>query len=79
MGGLWLTWLFGALILLGILIIGVAVVWPKEGQPRTRGSARPGNPRENDHAQAILDERYARGELTSEEYRQRLMGLKENR
>jgi putative membrane protein len=79
MEGFWLYWLFGALILLGILIIiGVVVVWPKEGQPRAQGSARPGNS-EKGHARAILDERYARGELTSEEYRQRLMGLKENR
>ena len=78
MGGFWLYWLFGALILLGILIIGVVVVWPKEGQPSSQGSARPGNS-ENGRARAILDERYARGELTSEEYRQRLMGLKENR
>jgi putative membrane protein len=72
-------WLFGVLILLGILIIGVVVVWPKEGQPRAQGSARPGNPKENGHARAMLDELYARGELTSEEYRQRLMGLTENR
>lgn len=79
MEGFWLCWLFGALILLGILIIGVVVVWPKEGQPRAQGSARPGNPKENGRARAILDERYARGELTSEEYRQRLMGLTENR
>ena len=78
MEGFWLYWLFGALILLGILIIGVVVGWPKEGQPSSQGSARPGNS-ENGHARAILDERYARGELTSEEYRQRLMGLKENR
>jgi putative membrane protein len=78
MGGFWLHWLFGALILLGILIIGVVVVWPKEGQPRAQASARPGNPK-NGRARVILDERYARGELTSEEYRQRLMGLKENR
>jgi putative membrane protein len=78
MEGFWLYWLFGALILLGILIIGVVVVWPKEGQPRAQGSARPGNS-EKGHARAILDERYARGELTSEEYRQRLMGLTENR
>lgn len=78
MGGFWLYWLFGALILLGILIIGVIVVWPKDGQPRAQGSARPGNS-EKDRARAILDERYARGELTSEEYRQRLMGLTENR
>jgi putative membrane protein len=79
MGGFWLYWLFGALILLGILIIGVVVVWPKKGQPRSQGSARPGNLKENGRGRAILDERYARGELTSEEYRQRLMVLKENR
>ena len=78
MGGFWLYWLFGALILLGILIIGVIVVWPKDGQPRAQGSARPATS-DSGRAGAILDERYARGELTSEEYRQRLMGLTENR
>ena len=79
MAGFWLYWLFGALILLGIVIIGVVVVWPKEGRLRSQGSARPGNPEENGHARAILDELYARGELTSEEYRQQLVVLKENR
>jgi putative membrane protein len=78
MGGFWLYSLFGALILLGILIIGVVVVWPKDGWLRGQDSARPGNS-EKGRARAIFDERYARGELTSEEYRQRLMGLKENR
>ena len=80
MGGFWLSWLFGALIVLGIVIIAVVVVRAKVGGFSGQGSARVDNrTKENGHARAILDERYARGELTSEEYQPRLEALKENR
>jgi putative membrane protein len=80
MGGFWLSWLFGALIVLGIVILGVVVVRAKVGGLVGQTSARADHRTEkNGQVRAILDERYARGELTTEEYQQRLKGLKENR
>ena len=74
-----LPWFFGALILLGIVIIGVVIVRANGGGlSRTRLRARGPPHKKNGHARAILDERYARGELTTE-YLKRLNGLKENR
>jgi putative membrane protein len=79
MGG-FLPWFFGALILLGIVIIGVVIVRANGGGLSRQGSARADHrTKKNGSARAILDERYARGELTTEEYLKRLNGLKENR
>jgi putative membrane protein len=79
-GGFWLSWLFGALIVLGVVIVGVVVVRAKAGGLSGQLSARADHrSKRNGRARAILDERYARGELTTEEYQQRLKGLKENR
>ena len=72
-------WLFGLLLLVGLgLLIVLAVralgggisrdTRDREAPPRDRGSAQPAPGR----AREILDERYARGELTTEEYRERL-------
>lgn len=64
-GGGWM-WVWGALMM---VIVAVAIVWlvraTASGQ---RGSISSGS----DRARAILAERYARGELTTEEYRERL-------
>jgi putative membrane protein len=80
MGGFWLSWFFGALILLGIVIIGVVVVRGKGGALRGQRSAQADHrTKKNSHARTMLDERYARGELTTEEYLQRLEELQENR
>jgi putative membrane protein len=80
MRGIWPSWLFGALIVLGIVIIAVVVMQAKVGGLSGQGSPRVDNrTKENDHARAILNERYARGELTSEEYQQRLKALEEYR
>jgi putative membrane protein len=80
MEGFWLSWLFGALIVLGIVMIAVVVVRAKVGGFSGQVSPQVDNrTQENGHPRAILDERYARGELTSEEYQQRLRALKENR
>jgi putative membrane protein len=80
MGG-FLPWFFGALIVLGIVIIGVVIVRLNGGAGLSgQGSARADHrTKKNGSARGILDERYARGELTTEEYLQRLMGLKEYR
>jgi putative membrane protein len=74
-----LPWFFGALIVLGIVLIGVVVVRAIGGGLSGQGSAGADHRTKNGHAHAILDERYARGELTTEEYLQRHNGLTENR
>lgn len=67
MGG-W-GWFWGTLMMLTWVAVIVAVVWLV-----TRGTRRdePGPPR----AREILDERYARGELSTDEYRERLDHLR---
>jgi len=65
-GGGWM-WLWGTLMMLtwvGLIAVAVWLV------ARSLGGTRPNRARE------ILDERYARGELTTEEYRERLDGLR---
>ena len=73
--GLW-GWAFGGLILVGVVVLVVVVVRlssnvrPQSAAPATgTRDSRSRPPKE------ILDERYAKGELTSEEYRERLTTL----
>ncbi|MGV9668866.1 SHOCT domain-containing protein [Nocardia niigatensis] len=75
-GGGWGVWLFAALMLLGLaLVVLVAIrlltrpgpgghIAPWAGPP-------PGGPGGSGRAHAILEERYARGEIDAEEYRER--------
>ena len=89
-GGMGWMWLFWLLLVLGVVLLVVVVVRALGGGvperhtrldggvpgPRTdqRGAgAQPGRSR----ARELLDERYARGEITTEEYRERLSGLGE--
>jgi putative membrane protein len=75
-GGGWM-WAFGGVIMLGVLVLIVVAVWAmitvtkRHGAPvgvepfaavDTAGSAR---------TRQILDERYARGELSTEDYTER--------
>lgn len=63
-GGGWM-WLWGTLMMLSwVIIIAAAVSFVLQGRD-TRASR-------GSRAREILDERYARGELTTEEYRERL-------
>lgn len=71
-GWMWLFWL---LILIGIVVLVVVVTRSMAGgitraTPPASGRSR---------AREVLDERYARGELTTEEYRERLQTLGEDR
>lgn len=63
-GGGWM-WLWGTLMMLSWVAIIAGAVWlvlrSRSGGPASGGRAR-----------QILDERYARGELDTEEYRDRL-------
>ena len=79
MGGMWWYWLFGLILLLGIALLVVVVVRALRGGISRSGSAGPGDqPQGSGQARRILDERYARGELSTEEYRERLQGLGED-
>ena len=66
-------------IVLGIVILGVVVVRAKAGGFVGQVSARADRTEKNGRVRAILDEQYARGELTTKEYQQPLKRLKENR
>ena len=79
MGGMGWYWLFGALLLLGLtLLVVVAVRVLGGGVGRGGSPAASDQPPGRSQARSILDERYARGELSTEEYRERLEGLGED-
>lgn len=78
---MWWMWLFGLLALAGLIVLIVVIVRiavggikgpvGKSNPPAAPSVAAKTTPRQ------ILDERYARGELTTEEYRERLTVLGE--
>ncbi len=63
-------WLWGPIVLLGWVAVIATVGW------FLVRSARPGERSGVDRARDILAERYARGELTTDEYRERLEQLR---
>jgi putative membrane protein len=75
MSGYW--WLLGLLVLVGVAVLVVVLVRVfrrganGSGAPRRDGDRSP----EVSEARRILDERYARGDLTTEEYHERIEGL----
>jgi putative membrane protein len=78
MGSGW-GWLVGLLLLLGIVLL---VIWALRAGAARRDGQRYGSAgdlgsRGPSAARQILDERFARGELEAEEYRQRLTVLGE--
>lgn len=74
-----LSWLFGLLLLAAVVLLVLLTVRVfgggsyRSGYPGGTGSV-PGPSR----ARQILDERYARGELTAEQYREHVRVLSEN-
>jgi putative membrane protein len=61
-------WLFGLLTLAGIALLLVVAVRALGGGISRGAATAPRHSR----ARAVLDERFARGELTPDEYRERL-------
>ena len=57
--------------LLALALLVVVVVWVL-----ARGAAMTSPPRDEDSPEAILKRRYARGELSEEEYERRLSNLR---
>ncbi|MDO8144891.1 MULTISPECIES: SHOCT domain-containing protein [unclassified Isoptericola] len=77
MGWMWLVW---PLIVVGVVLVVLAVVLAvrSSGNSRGGGQAPPATPgRPPSRAEEILDERYARGELTDEEYQDRRRRLRD--
>lgn len=64
-GGGWM-WLWGLLMMVGVVL---AVVWLVRSVARNQPLRSDAG---TDRARAILAERYARGELTTEEYQERI-------
>ena len=80
MGGMGLMWIFGLLVLVGVIMLIVVLVKALSG--RSPNTTVPDNSRGpgagGGRAREILEERYARGELSTEEYRERLRTLEED-
>ncbi|MHA7298365.1 SHOCT domain-containing protein [Pseudarthrobacter raffinosi] len=75
MGSAWLFWL---LLLIGIVLLGTLAVRFFFGGRNRGGTGRgeaPDRSGPGGTARRILDERYARGELSTEEYAERLRAL----
>ena len=65
----WWWWLIlGLLTLIGLWWL--LVVWPRSRRPPGAGRGPEETLAERDRARLILDERYARGEITREQYEQ---------
>lgn len=72
MGWMWLFWL---LLITGVVLLAVVGVRALGGGV-TRGDGRDGRaPGGQSRARQVLDERYARGEISTEEYQERLRVL----
>jgi putative membrane protein len=72
-GGGWM-WLFGVLLLLGLVLLVVVAVRALGGGI---GGAPGGRSGEHSRARELLDERYARGALNTDEYWERRRHLEE--
>lgn len=72
MNGMGIMLIFGALLLVGLILLGWVLVKSLPGGSPTVGG--PGTPVDGDsgsgRGREILEERYARGELSAEEYRE---------
>lgn len=75
MGAMALMWIVGLLLLVGLVVLVVVLVKSFSGRSENNGGA--GTGAASGRARQILEERYARGELGSEEYRERLRTLDE--
>jgi putative membrane protein len=79
-GGGWM-WGFGGLMLLGVLVLIGLAVWAVLITNRSRhvpaGASAPvsGDTGGRDRTRQVLDERYARGEMTTDDYTERLHTL----
>lgn len=76
MGGMALMGIAGLLLLVGLVVLVVVLVKGFSGRSGNNGGA--GTSVVSGRGRQILEERYARGEVSSEEYRERLRTLEED-
>lgn len=73
------SWLFALLVLAGIVFLVLLAVRVFGGShDRSGGNGATGSAAERSRARQILDERYATGELTAEQYREQIRVLSES-
>lgn len=69
------SWGFGGLVVIGVVILIIVLV-RRQTPSRTETPLTPFTvPGSSASPKQILDERYARGDLTTEEYRERITAL----
>jgi putative membrane protein len=77
-GGGWI-WAFGGLMMIGVLVLVGLAAWAVIAATRrestTAAVSTPADVGGRQRTRQILDERYARGEMNSEEYTERLHTL----
>ncbi|WP_237728072.1 SHOCT domain-containing protein [Cellulomonas sp. APG4] len=73
--GMGWSWVFGLLLLAGVVTLVVLLVRLTVDGGRRRGE-HPGPGAAQSRAREVLDERYARGEIDSAEYEERLRTLR---
>lgn len=81
--GMWWMWLWGPLLLIGIALLVLLAVWVSRGGVHAGQGGQYGRgpypPMGDSTARRILDERFARGELTADQYREQVKVLNEGR
>ena len=75
MGGVWM-WIFWPLLIIGVVVL-VALLVRILGGGTARGESGQAPSREGSRAEQILKERYAAGDLTTEEYQEQLRTLRD--
>ena len=76
-GGAWM-WIFGGLMMVGVLVLVGLAVWAVTAATNrgpTTAVTTPADMGGRTRTRQLLDERYARGEMNSEEYTERLHTL----
>ncbi len=80
--GMWGFWVFGLLMVVGVVLLCVVVARALGGGFTTRSHTATQHPSgdqgvtADNRAREILDERYARGDLSTEEYQERHRALR---
>lgn len=87
--GMWWMWLWGPLLLIGIALLVLLAVWVSRGGVHAGQGGQGGQygqygrgpypPTGGSTARQILDERFAKGELTADQYREQVRVLNEGR
>lgn len=79
MSGMWVFGLLGLLLLAGIVLLAViAIRAGRESGSRAVGASSGPQSPQRDSPREVLDHRYARGEVETEEYRERVRTLSDS-